>query len=215
MALPEGTSLDWAMGLTIAVSAIILVGIVVARLRYGGLQTEGNVLWLHLLALGVFPLFLLVVGNFAALEYSKKRVFCGTCHAPMKPYTDDLRNPKSQSLAALHFQNRFAPDTECYSCHVNYGLQGTLEAKATGLRHVYKFETRTYHLPLKMHRPFTNDLCLKCHEGAKRFMAQDVHLDGQTVSAELRTGQTECVQCHGPAHDVSTPRHAVRPDGAG
>lgn len=204
-----GTALDWSITLTIGLSALILLCILVSLIVYRGRQTEAGALWLHLLSLGIFPLFLMAVGNFAALEYAKEVRFCGTCHLTMKQYVDDLHNPKSQSLAALHAQNRFAPDTECYSCHADYGLHGTFEAKNTGLRHVYKYTTGTYHLPIKMPNPFDNALCLKCHNGAKRFMAQEIHLEGGKVSAELRTGQTECVQCHAPAHDIPKPKRTA------
>ncbi len=210
-----GTPLDWAIALTVALSALIVMGIAVSRIIFRGLQTEGSALWLHLLSLGIFPLFLLAVGNFAVLEYAKEVPFCGACHLTMKPFIDDLHNPKSQSLAALHFQNRFAPGTECYSCHANYGLHGTFEAKLTGLRHVYKYTTKTYHLPIKMPTPFRNTLCLKCHNGAKRFMAQEIHLEDGKVSADLWTGKTECVECHAPAHDTPKPKKAAGPGGTG
>ena len=197
-----GTALDWAMVLTAGISALILLGIIASLLVFRGRQTEGSALWVHLLCLGVLPLGLLAVGNFATLEYATEVQFCGSCHLTMKPYIDDLHNPKSESLASLHSQNRFAPGTECYSCHANYGLHGTMEAKLTGLRHVYKYNTGTYHFPLKMPEPFENTLCLKCHNGAKRFMAQEIHLENGKVSEELRTNQTECISCHGPAHNV-------------
>jgi len=197
-----GTALDWAITLTIAICALILVCIVVARVVFRYHQTEGSALWLHLLGLGVLPLFVLVTGNFAVLEYATEVQFCGTCHLTMKPYIDDLHNPKSQSLAAAHHQNRFSPGAECYTCHANYGIHGTFAAKMTGLRHVYKYTTKSYHFPLKMPEPFENTLCLKCHNGAKRFMAQEIHLEGGKVSEELRSGKTECISCHAPAHDV-------------
>lgn len=207
-----GTALDWSIALALCLSVLIIVCILVSVLVYRGRQAEGNALWFHLVALGILPLFLLAVGNFAVFEYAKERRFCASCHRTMKPYIDDLHNAKSQSLAALHLQNRFAPNTECYSCHANYGVHGTLETKLTGLRHVYKYATGTYRLPIKMPTPFDNVNCLKCHEGAKRFMAQDVHLEDGKVAADLRTGKTECVQCHAPAHDLPKVKQAARPD---
>ena len=203
-----GSALDWAITLTAGISGLILLGILASFLLFRGRQTEGSALWVHLLSLGVLPLVLLAIGNFATLEYATEVQFCGSCHTTMKPYIDDLHNKKSESLASLHSQNRFSPGTECYSCHANYGLHGTLEAKLTGLRHVYKYNTGTYHLPLKMPEPFQNTLCLKCHNGAKRFMAQEIHLDKGQVAEELRTNQTECVSCHGPAHDVAPVKKA-------
>jgi cytochrome c-type protein NapC len=203
-----GTALDWAIWTTVIVSALILALIILGRFRYRGAQMAPNALWFHLVALGVFPLMLLIVGNFAALEYSTTQKFCGSCHVTMQAYIADLQRPKGMSLASLHFQNRAAPDTECYSCHVNYGLHGAVQAKFTGLRHVYRYTTGTYTLPLKIYEAYPNALCLNCHDGAKRFMAESSHLDGDQVSADLRTNATECIQCHGPAHVVAKPQHA-------
>jgi nitrate/TMAO reductase-like tetraheme cytochrome c subunit len=127
----------------------------------------------------------------------------------MKPYIDDLHNGKSRSLAALHFQHRFARGTECYSCHANYGVHGTFEAKMRGLQDVYKYVTRTYHLPVKMRAPYENALCLKCHSEAKRYVAAfgGVHLK---LSDQLRTGVLKCVGCHKLAHDIPKLEQAAR-----
>lgn len=195
-----GGALDWAIALTATLAILILLGIVLSRVFYRGRQTEGSALWFHLLSLGVLPVFLLAFGNFAVMEYAREERFCASCHLTMKPYIDDLHDAKSTSLAARHFQDRFAPGAECYSCHADYGLHGTFEAKLTGLRHVYKYVTGTYHLPLKMPAPFPNTLCLKCHDGARRFVAEDAHLDGTRVSEELRTGATLCKECHKVSH---------------
>ncbi len=201
-ALAWGSTLDWAMALTVGLMLLIVACIVAARIVYRGRQAEGSALWLHLLCLGVFPLFLLVLGNFAVLESAKEEQFCGTCHLTMKPYVDDLHDPKGKSLAAKHFQDRFAPGTECYACHADYGLHGTFEAKLQGLHDSYRYVTRTYRLPLKMPTPFANTLCLKCHDGARSFMAEELHVDGDKVSDDLRTGKTRCVRCHKPAHHI-------------
>jgi len=217
-ALPEGealrwgSALDWAITLTIGLSVLILICILVSLIVYRGRQTEGSALWLHLLSLGISPLFLLAVGNFAVIEYAKEVRFCGACHLTMKPYIDDLHSTKGKSLAALHFQHRSAPNTECYSCHANYGVHGTFEAKMTGLRDVYRYVTRTYQLPLNMREPFENTLCLKCHNGAKRYMALEIHLK---LSEAMRAGQIKCVGCHRPSHDVPKPTQALGQGGVG
>ena len=104
-----GTALDWAITLTIAISALIIVCILIARIVFRYHQTEGSALWLHLLGLGVLPLFVLVTGNFAVLEYATEVQFCGTCHLTMKAYIDDLHNPKSPSLAAAPLPNASLP----------------------------------------------------------------------------------------------------------
>ena len=204
-----GSALDWAIVLTIGVSGLILMCILLSLVAYRDRQTEGNALWLHFLSLGILPLLLLAVGNFAVLEYAKEERFCGTCHLTMKPYIDDLHNGKSRSLAALHLQHRFARGTECYSCHANYGVHGTFEAKMRGLQDVYKYVTRTYHLPVKMRAPYENALCLKCHSEAKRFVAawEGIHLK---LSDQLRTGLIKCVGCHKLAHDIPKVEQAAR-----
>ena len=198
-----GTTLDWAIIITTAICALILAGIILSWIFFRGRQTDGNALWLHLLSLGVLPLFLLPIGNFAVLEYAKEESNCSGCHSVLHPYVDDMRNPASESLAALHFQNRFAPGTSCYSCHTNYGVHGSVQGKIAGLGHAYRYLTRQYQLPLKIAAPFSNALCLQCHHGAKRFVARGEHLEGPgKVSADLINGKTRCVDCHRPAHRV-------------
>jgi hypothetical protein len=75
----------------------------------------------------------------------------------------------------------------------------------TGLRDVYRYVTRTYHLPLKMRVPFENALCLKCHNEAKRYIAHDIHLK---LSDFLRAEQIRCAGCHKPAHAIPKPERA-------
>jgi hypothetical protein len=198
-----GTTLDWAMTITTAICVLILAGILLSLILFRGRQTEGNALWLHLLALGILPMFLLPIGNFAVLEYAKEERNCSSCHLVLQPYVDDMRNTTSESLSALHFQHRFSPETSCYSCHTNYGVHGSVEGKIAGLGHAFRYLTHQYQLPLKISKPFPNTLCLKCHHGAKRFMARNEHLDGPNkVSADLINGRTRCTDCHKPAHKV-------------
>jgi Doubled CXXCH motif (Paired_CXXCH_1). len=130
----------------------------------------------------------------------------------MKPYVDDLHMPAGNSLAALHYQHRFVQGSECYTCHANYGIHGTFEAKMTGVKDVYRYVTRTYHLPLKMREPFENRLCLKCHDEAKRYLAHAIHV---TLSEPLRMDQIKCSGCHAPSHDIPKPKQAARPKEAG
>jgi nitrate/TMAO reductase-like tetraheme cytochrome c subunit len=204
-----GTTLSWAMTLTVALSVAILVVIVASRVLYRGRLTEGGAMWLHLIGLGVLPLGLLAVGNFATLEYAKEERFCDACHVAMAPYVADLTNPHSQSLAALHYQDRFAPGTECYACHADYGLHGTFEAKLTGIRDLYRYATRTYQVPIHMERPYSNGLCLKCHDGARAFMAEESHVEDGRLSPDLASGATPCTECHKRVHAAAGGRPVV------
>lgn len=203
-------ALDIAIGAGIVIAVVILGLIVATLVMFRRRQADTGALWMHLLSLVVLPLFLVAVAGYATVEHSKETRFCAACHLTMAPYVADLHRPTGTSLASLHFQHRFAPGVECYGCHADYGVHGTLEAKLTGLRHVAKYETYTYHLPLTMPSPFSNTLCLKCHEGAKRFMAEPSHLEGGAVAPELRANQTECMACHGPAHELLAPKPPAR-----
>src|SRR5512139_2750189 len=88
-----GTTLDWAITVSSVLCILILVGIVLSRVLFRGRRSDGHVLWFHLLTLGVMPLFLLVIGNFAVLEYSKEERNCSGCHLVLKAYVEDMRNP--------------------------------------------------------------------------------------------------------------------------
>lgn len=207
-----GSWLDWGILLTVGISVAILGCIVLSLVVFRGRQTEGNALWLHLLSLGILPLLLLAAGNFTSLEYAKEVEFCGSCHVTMKPYIDDMRSSRSQSLAAFHYQQRSASGSECYSCHADYGVHGTFKAKLKGLTDVYKDLTRSYELPLKMHHSFSNAFCLKCHDGAKRYVARPIH---GAMAPEIRSEQMKCLECHGPAHTVAQPTEGRKTGGTG
>ena len=75
------------------------------------------------------PLVLLVVGNFAVLEYAKEERSCGGCHRVLEVYVKDMRNLSRDSLASLHFQHRFAPSISCYSCTRTTAFMGQCPGK--------------------------------------------------------------------------------------
>jgi cytochrome c-type protein NapC len=194
---------DWAISLALILAILIIACIIGSRLLYrGGDSYEGGALWFHLVSLGILPLGLFVFGTFATLEHAKEAEFCAGCHRTMATYFKDMQDPRSESLAALHYQDRFAPRTECYSCHANYGLHGNVKAKMRGLQDLYTYVTRQYKFPLTPHEAFDNHLCLKCHDGARRFLAVPIHVSDAGTPGELRTEPRGCIQCHGPAHGV-------------
>jgi cytochrome c nitrite reductase small subunit len=179
--------------------AILGVAIVTySLLKYRG-AAVGPLSWGLLIAGAVaFPLLITGVGTILVFERAERVEFCASCHVTMKVFVDDMKNPKSDSLAALHFKNRYIPDDQCYSCHTSYGLFGTVEAKKEGLNDVYKYYTRTFHLPIKLRHPYPNNDCLKCHAGSAKWLAS--HEDYKDA---LFSGQATCMQCHAdsnPAH---------------
>lgn len=169
-------------------------------IRYRG-RMAGSVS-IALLVSGVvaLPSISILLGTLLVFERAERVDFCLSCHLTMKPYVDDLKNPKSTSLAALHYQNRYIPANQCYECHTSYGLFGTVEAKKSGIIDVYKYFTMTFHLPIKMREPYPNTDCLKCHAESVKWAA--FHQDFRDA---LFAGEMTCMQCHrenNPAHTL-------------
>lgn len=186
----------------VAVLAIIGIGVVIYSLLKHRGEAVGPVSWgLLLMGAVAFPLSMTGVGTILVFERAERVEFCNSCHLTMKSFVDDMKNPKSNSLASLHYNNRYIPDDQCYGCHTSYGLFGTVEAKKEGLNDVYKYFTRTFHLPIKLRHPYPNTDCLKCHAGSAKWIAS--HEDFKDA---LFSGEATCMQCHAdsnPAHNIA------------
>ena len=202
-----GSFLDWGLLVTLLLAVLILLGIFVPLILYRGRQPDAGPVWVvYVLALGVLPTFLWPFSTFTIFEYTAQNQFCGSCHSAMDPYIEDLQKPNGKSLASLHYQNRIVPDGECFACHANYGVHGTVVAKLSGLHDAYAYVTGSYARPIKLPSPFPNAECLKCHEGAKIFSTVQFHLDddGKGVSKDILSGATRCQECHPPGHELAS-----------
>jgi nitrate/TMAO reductase-like tetraheme cytochrome c subunit len=180
-------------------SAAAAVLVVLFLIFFQRRLTEGLLKLSAFVGLLVLPMVSLGLGNVVGLEQAKKVEFCGSCHLTMAPYVSDLKAAESTSLAALHFRNRWIPDAQCYTCHASYGMFGDVQAKMAGLNDVYKYYTRTYAIPVRMHQPYQNSECLKCHENTPKFVDSEAHLE---LLPSIRAGEFSCLDCHGPAHVV-------------
>ena len=202
-----GTNDDWARALGIAFVALALLLLAVAwrRLKRTGL-TPG-VKELLILPLVVLPVVIVFFGYSHGIERSKSIESCGSCHV-MEPYLADLKDPASESLAATHFKNRYIQEHHCYTCHTNYGMFGTLQAKMDGLGHVTRHATGSYALPLKINEPYPNGRCLGCHGASQKFLKSEGH--PAEDMPKLVSGETSCIDCHGPAHPTMTKKEATR-----
>ena len=108
--------------------AILLYSLI----RYRGKLT-GRLAWALLVSgVGLFPLLSVSFGNLLVFERAEKVEFCASCHLTMQVYVDDMVDPESESLAAVHYKNRYIPSKQCYDCHTSYGMFGTVEAKMAG-----------------------------------------------------------------------------------
>ena len=187
-----------------ALSAVILIWYLIARP-----PLSRAVRLALLLGIGGFPLVTAGAGNLHGYEATKTRRFCGSCHV-MTPYQLDSENPKSTTLAARHARNPHLGEDNCYYCHADYGMFGTVTTKLGGMRHVYEYVFHYRNMPLdearaKIHLrgTFSNSTCMQCHSTAlPDWQAIDGH---KGALDEIRDDQTSCVSagCHGPAHPFS------------
>jgi nitrate/TMAO reductase-like tetraheme cytochrome c subunit len=150
--------------------------------------------WLLLFALVVFPSMALFLGLGRAMDDAKRPEFCGSCHL-MQPWMDDLKDPASETLAAVHYQNRYILENQCYTCHAEYTMFGPAKAKLAGVRHLWKYVTGSYELPLEIREPYHFENCNHCHAEARVF--RDTHADSLE---DLQTGRATCLDCHVQPH---------------
>jgi len=162
-------------------------------------------------AIGVLPLATASTGNVAGFEATKARRFCGSCHV-MTPYKNDSEDPRSTALAARHARNELFGDENCYACHADYGMFGTVVTKMGGMRHVYEYVLHYRNMSLEearatihIRKPFQNSTCMHCHstEGP----SWNAIKDHASILDRVRAGTVSCASsgCHGPAHPFSKP----------
>jgi len=184
-----------------ALAAAILVGYLVRRPPLHGLTK----VWL-LVGLGVLPITSALAGNFQGYETTQERTFCGSCHV-MAPYRADSENETSSSLASRHARNPMFGSENCYACHADYGMFGTVVTKMGGMRHVWLYYTEYKDMPLEqaktsihLRRPYPNENCLQCHS-TKLDMWRKVP-DHASSLADVRAERISCASagCHGYAH---------------
>lgn len=200
-----GTTSQWiqGVGLVFAILDLVLLAVVWRMIRRRGVTAASKALLFGTIFL--IPLFVVFLSTAHGMQAAMTVDACGECHA-MAGHVADLRNPKSDSLAATHYKNRSIQENHCYTCHSDYGMFGSVSAKLTGLRHIYYDTTGNYEKPIKIRVPYPNVRCLSCHGGAQNFLAK--HEKDQIE--RLMTGKDSCLDCHGPAH---TPEAEAAPAG--
>ena len=192
-----GTASEWAQGLGVALAILNLIVLALAW-RASGRGGETRALkTLLFFGIAVLPVMVTYLGYQHGFESAKTVRSCGACHV-MTPYLGDLQDMGSQSLAAVHYKNRYIQEHHCYTCHSDYGMMGDVRAKLAGVRHVTHYVARSYVLPLKIAHPYPNLRCLGCHGESQKFLTSDAH--PRDVLPQLIGGQLSCLDCHGPAH---------------
>lgn len=199
-----------AFAVACAVASVIILSWFLLRRPAVGRATKIALLF----GIGLLPLGTAATGNISGYEATKKRAFCGSCHV-MVPYAKDSADLTSDSLAARHARAPSFGDSNCYTCHADYGMYGTVTTKIGGMGHVYQYLFNGYHAMTveealgKIHikRPFKNENCMQCHSTLGQLWLETG--DHASLLPRLRSGEVSCASegCHGPAHPFSKPFH--------
>ncbi len=198
------------IGLCYKLSRVRIDGLHRKRMMNLGIVTISVVAFYKLMALVAFvgvPAASVGIANYHVFEGVKEVRSCNQCHV-MRPMVNDMKDPLSGTLAARHYRNRWIANQQCYKCHTDYGLAGTLEAKMAGYRHLARYTTGTYTEPIEFRGVYNNRNCLQCHAGTEEFKKVGSH---NAVWERLRTNSMSCLNCHGQAHPTRaqrTPGHS-------
>jgi nitrate/TMAO reductase-like tetraheme cytochrome c subunit len=185
-----------------AIAGAILLVYLIRRPKLGG----ATKLWL-LLGLGVFPILTAGAGNVQGFEATKERAFCASCHV-MIEHTMDSDNLTSASLSSRHGRNKLFGSENCYACHADYGMYGTILTKMGGMKHVYYYYLGGYSsMPMdvakktiRISKPYPNESCMQCHSTQDPLWA--AHPDHKASLDDTRADKVSCASggCHGFAH---------------
>jgi cytochrome c-type protein NapC len=191
-------------------AAVILISFLVRRPPLVG----ATKLWL-LIGLGVLPLGAAAAGNIEGYQATKQRTFCGSCHV-MVPHASDADDMSSGSLSSRHARNVLFGKENCYVCHADYGMFGTILTKLGGLKHVYMYATHYRDVPLeeakksiRLYKPYPNTNCMQCHSTQLDLWLRTP--DHKSALTEVRENRISCASggCHGFAHPFTKPAPGI------
>lgn len=187
-----------------ALSATILIGFLVRRpLLDSSTRTA------LFFGMGALPICAAAAANVQGYEATQKREFCGSCHV-MIPHASDSVDVKSIGLASRHARNANFGKKNCYTCHADYGMYGTVLTKLGGMRHVWLYYTEFHDMPLaeareKIHlrKPYPNANCMQCH--STQLQGWLGSADHRAATQDVREGRVSCASagCHGVAHPTT------------
>lgn len=194
----------------IAMSCAGISAIIVTWFLWARPAPDLQVKILLLLGIGVLPIGAALATNVAGYNTTLTRQFCSSCHL-MLPYTNDSSDRGSQTLAARHARNELFGHDNCYTCHANYEMFGTITTKISGMHHVWVYYVEgARHMKLEdsigkieLYEPFSNTTCVHCHSTTTQgFKAVNDH---KGIDADLMADRVSCASagCHGPAHPFS------------
>jgi len=197
---PQDIALIWAKRIALLMTVVAITLTLYTLIFHHRRLMEHRAKWSIFVGICVLPIPALFVSIGVGLEQSKDVTFCNSCHT-MDPFFIDMNNPGSATLAALHYRNRYIQREHCWTCHSDYGIFGTAEAKMDGLKHVYRYSFHTYKLPIQLKYPYDLSICLNCH--AESALFQRPRNDPEAHAGVLEgvmNNEISCLTCHGQAH---------------
>lgn len=189
---------------------VLIEGVTLLRLFKKTGKLKPSVKRLAFLSIIAIPILIMFTANYHVFETSKTVEACMNCHV-MKPMGNDMLNRGSQTLAARHMTNNWIKENQCYGCHKDYGLNGTLKAKTDGYRHLMRYITKTYTEPIIYRGEFNSNNCLSCHQGTPTFDNLKVH-QPVILNLDKKSSTISCMNCHGNAHPTRAQRTPGHPD---
>ena len=123
----------------------------------------------------------------------------------MEQYGKSLYVDDKEFIPAVHYQNHRIPhDMACFTCHTEYTMYGDYAAKLRGLRHIYYQYIGGIPDTIKLASKFNNRECLHCHEGARSFEEQPMHISTPTFMDSIKRNEISCTSsgCHDVIHNV-------------
>lgn len=196
------SQLDVLRGIGIAAAVAGILLLILVQHVYRKKMQHGTYRRLLLIGLFVLPMIVTWTTTKTVMEGTKSVQACLSCHV-MQPFVNDMQNPSSPTLAARHYRNNWIAKDQCYSCHVTYGVTGTVEGKRDGFRHWLYYVTHTYADQIQYAGSYENSNCLACHQGTAKWQRVKSH---QALVAEFSTDRIACIACHGPPHPLPQER---------
>src|SRR5579872_576168 len=160
--------------LLLCMSAVLIALFVGFRVNFTR-SREGKML--AFVALFALPVMAAWAGFTEQMDRAESTKFCLSCHI-MDGFGRTLYIDDPSYIPAAHFQNNRVPrDHACYTCHTNYTMFGTVNAKMHGLRHLWVQYVGTIPKPeeIKLYDAYNNRECLHCHLGARTFEQGSAH----------------------------------------
>jgi hypothetical protein len=193
---PKDYLMEWVKGLALVMAALSIALIAWTLAAHRGRLAGFRARLLLFIGVCCVPFPAVLMSAAVGLEQSKAVAFCESCHL-MGAFVVDMKDADSRSLSALHFRNRYIQDEHCYSCHTDYGLFGTLEAKVGGMAHVWSEFSGAGSGAVRPKTNYRFTICLNCHGQSAKFVQQKEHAG---VVNKVMSGQSACTECHSRSH---------------